>query len=106
MVNNKSNDSENELQPLNIDMIDTKSASEGITITIQPYPDMQVGDRIEIYWDGRTHDYTIDEDEVNNAIGIEIPFADAKQIQNRSVPVYYRITDKAGNISHLPTDTE
>ncbi|ARC27474.1 MULTISPECIES: hypothetical protein [Bacillus cereus group] len=101
MVTNKSNDSENELQPLDIDMIDTKSVSEGIKVTIEPYPDMQVGDRIEIYWDGHTHDYTIDEDEVNNAIGIEIPFADAKKIKNGSVPLYYRIPDRAGNTNPI-----
>ncbi|PQZ42201.1 hypothetical protein CQZ94_30275 [Bacillus sp. MYb209] len=106
MDTNKSTDSENGLQPLDIDMIDTEGASEGIKVTIEPYPAMEPGDRIEIFWDGRTHDYTIDEDEVNQSIEIEIPFTDAKKIQNKSVPLYYRITDRAGNISGPPTDTE
>ncbi|MBK5431732.1 hypothetical protein [Bacillus sp. TH25] len=99
MDTNKSNDFDKELTPLDIDMIDTKSASESIKVTIEPYPDMQVGDTIQIFWDGRRHDYTIDEDEVNNAIGIEIPFADAKKIKNRGVSLHYRVIDRAGNPS-------
>ncbi|KMP23661.1 MULTISPECIES: hypothetical protein [Bacillus] len=99
MDTNKLNGSENELQPLDIDMIDMKSAREGIKVTIEPYPDMQVGDRIELIWNGRTLNYTIDEDEVNNAIEIEVPFADVKKIKNGSVPVYYQLYDRAGNKS-------
>ncbi|TFZ10403.1 hypothetical protein [Bacillus cereus] len=106
MGTNKSNDSDNELQSLDIDMIDTKSVSEGIKVTIPPYPDMQPGDTVILHWDGHTHDYTIDEDEVNRAIEIEVPFANAKKIKNGSVPVYYQLHDKAGNMSRLPTDTE
>lgn len=99
MDDNKSNDSENGLQPLDIDMIDTEGASKGIKVTIEPYPDMEPGDRIEIVWNGRTLDYTIDEDEVDNAIEIEVPFADVKKIKNGSVPVYYQLHDRAGNMS-------
>lgn len=106
MAINKLNDSENDLNPLDIDMIDTEGITEGIKVTVPPYPAMQTGDIVILHWDGHTHDYTIDEDEVNNVIEIEIPFADAKKIKNRNVPIYYRVTDRAGNASHLPTDTE
>ncbi|WP_257154677.1 hypothetical protein [Bacillus thuringiensis] len=84
-------------------MIDTKSASEGIKVTLPPYQDMGPGDVIQIYWNGYTHDYTIDEDEVNNPIEIDVPFADVKKIKKGSIPLYYRITDKAGNTSD-PTE--
>ncbi|MFB5253024.1 hypothetical protein ACE38F_22210 [Bacillus mycoides] len=108
MDTNKSNSSENKLQFLDIDIIDTKSAKEGNKVkiegnkvTIEPYLHMQPGDRIEVVWSGRTIDYTIDEDDVNNTIEIEVPFADVKEIKDGSVPVYYRITDRAGNTSGL-----
>ncbi|MCZ6943753.1 hypothetical protein EJ131_25225 [Bacillus mycoides] len=99
MATNESNDPENGLIPLDIDMIDTEGTTEGITVIIPSYPDMQPGDIIEVYWNGRTIDYTIDKDEVNNEIEIQVPFADVKKIKNRSVPGYYRITDIVGNTS-------
>ncbi|WP_241139249.1 hypothetical protein [Bacillus mycoides] len=99
MATDKSINSDNELNPLDIDMIDTEGATEGIKVTIPPYPAMQPGDTVILHWDGYTHDYTIDEDEVNSSIEIELPFADAKKIKNRSVPIYYRVTDRAGNTS-------
>lgn len=99
MSTDKSNNSGNELNPLDIDMIDTEGTTEGIKVTIPPYPDMQPGDTVILHWDGHTHDYTIDENEVNNVIEIEIPFADVKKIKSRNVPIYYRVTDRAGNTS-------
>ncbi|TKI80404.1 hypothetical protein [Bacillus mycoides] len=99
METNKSNDFKNELNPLDIDMINTEGTTEVIKVTIPPYPAMQPGDTVILHWDGHSHDYTIDEDEVNNAIEIEIPFVDAKKIKNRNVPIYYRVTDRAGNKS-------
>lgn len=35
----------------------------------------------------------------NINIVFEVPFADVKEIKNGSVPIYYRITDRAGNTS-------
>ncbi|WP_242686577.1 hypothetical protein [Bacillus toyonensis] len=61
-------------------MIDTEGTTEDIKVTIPPYPAMQLGDTVILHCDGHTHDYTIDEDEVNNVIEIEISFADAKKI--------------------------
>lgn len=71
MTTNKSNDSEKELTPLDIDMIDIEDAREGVQVTIPPYTNMKVGDKIQLYWGSRTLDYTIDKAETNGEFSLE-----------------------------------
>ncbi|MGU3373081.1 hypothetical protein [Bacillus mycoides] len=65
MTTNKSNDSEKELTPLDIDIIDMGDARKGVQVTIPAYTNMEAGDTIQLYWGSRTLDYKIDKAETN-----------------------------------------
>ncbi|MBK5431804.1 hypothetical protein ACFVWC_18115 [Bacillus mycoides] len=94
MVTNKSNDSEKELKPLDIDMIDMEDAREGVQVTIPAYTNMKAGDTIQLYWDGYELEHNLHKDEINNEFSLEftIPPQVIAANMGQTVQVSYQVT--------------
>ncbi|SEJ39932.1 hypothetical protein [Pseudomonas sp. NFR16] len=82
--------------------VDADTAEAGVPVTIEPYPDMQQGDRVMLSWGGRFVEHTVTVDEVDSAIDITVEKAvilEAGDSGANGLAVTYEVYDVVENRS-------
>ncbi|MER5351865.1 hypothetical protein ABT093_16240 [Kitasatospora sp. NPDC002551] len=74
---------------------------QDVTVTIAPYPNMEAGDQIQLFWNGRSapvqHQVTDAQD--GEPINITIPLSTIQAAGDGTFYLRYTIQDQAGNTS-------
>jgi hypothetical protein len=82
--------------------VDGDTAEAGVPITIEPYPDMQQGDKVMLSWGGRFVEHTVTIEEVATAIDITVEKAvilEAGDSGANGLAVTYEVYDVVENRS-------
>lgn len=82
-------------------VIDPERAEPGVDLTADPYPNMAVGDTIEVWWNGHKVFLEIDQDHLDGIKPIVVHVSEAIIIAggNGWVVIYFRIFDLVFNYS-------
>lgn len=90
------------------DGVDTSWAARGVPVTIEPYPNMTVGDRIRLNWGGAFVEYTLrDSSEVNQPVTLIVDDATIRAAgDGDAVALRYQIFDAVNNRSGWSPTTE
>jgi hypothetical protein len=82
--------------------VDADTAEAGVPVTIEPYPDMQEGDRVTVSWGGRFVEHTVTVAEVDTTIDITVEKAiilEAGDSGANGLAVTYEVYDVVENRS-------
>ncbi|MET9365638.1 hypothetical protein ABZX93_32630 [Streptomyces sp. NPDC006632] len=82
-------------------VLDPTDAAGGVNLVIPAYAAFDAGDQVQLYWDGNsaTDPYTVPHGEGDEPITILVPESAIEGTSSGSIPVYYTVTDRAGNVS-------
>ncbi|MGH8449079.1 hypothetical protein [Pseudomonas sp.] len=82
-------------------VLDPEGAEDGVDLTIDPYPNMTLGDTIEVWWNGHPVFLEIDQDHLDGLDPIVVHVPEQTIIDGGSgvVVIYFRIFDTVFNFS-------
>jgi hypothetical protein len=82
-------------------VLDPERAKEGVEMTISPYPNITAGDTVQVYWNGRPVQLTIDDEHVAGLkpIVVLIPESIITLGGSGEVTIRFRLYDKVFNFS-------
>ncbi|AMN80643.1 hypothetical protein [Pseudomonas azotoformans] len=82
-------------------VLDPERAKQGVDLTVDPYPNMAVGDTIEVWWNGHPVFLEIDQDHLDGIKPIVVHVPESTIIAGGSgwVVIYFRVFDIVFNYS-------
>lgn len=86
-------------------IVGSTDAKAGVKVTVPPYLNMKVHDVITLFWGDQLIDHVVTQDQVAKPVVIDVSEAVIKRAgDSDKLPVYYFVTDEAGNESEWSGD--